>query len=105
MQHVSRMLDAPPEDPVFQHIAAYKHSAQELCAAAQVTTSKEPETVPMDTMLILFALDVCLCIPSSLAGLSSADFTVVHASLLFQLSARGKHVCPIPISGLNPSGA
>ncbi|KAK6366489.1 hypothetical protein LTS17_010574 [Exophiala oligosperma] len=57
MQHVSRMLDAPPEDPVFQHIAAYKHSAQELCAAAQVTTSKEPETVPMDTMLILFALD------------------------------------------------
>jgi hypothetical protein len=58
IQHVSRMTETP-EDNTFSHqVMTYKKSATDLCSAALQAVSKMARKPVLDSILVLFALDV-----------------------------------------------
>ncbi len=58
MQHVSRMNEIPADHPISQQIAAYKSSAAELCTVSILEAPEKSKSLVLDTVLVLFCLDV-----------------------------------------------
>jgi hypothetical protein len=58
IQHVSRMSDTEQDSSISYRIVAYKSSATQLCMDALLQSSLISRTPIMDTIVILFALDV-----------------------------------------------
>lgn len=60
IQHISRMGDSSQEEVFSHQITTYKRSATQLCTAALQMTPKQSKKSVLDSILVLFALDVSL---------------------------------------------
>lgn len=59
IQHVSRMNEDTQSEATAQQIASYKQSASQLNAVALLEGPEKEKGLVLDTILILFSLDVC----------------------------------------------